>query len=193
MYFSHGQLMWDRVGMWLLARVRPGTDLASIGGSVRDIVWGIDPDVPIGEMLRLDDVVGQSTRGDQFLTVLLTGFGALALGLCALGVFGVTAYVTGRRAGEFGVRVALGSSRARIVRSSVARAFTPVAVGLVLGLAAARLGSGVMDSVLYEVGPADPATFAAVAALLACVGLLAAVVPAWRASGVDPVRVLGSD
>ena len=193
MYFSHGQLLWDHVGMWLLARVRPGTDVATIGPAVRDIVWSIDPDVPVSEMLLLADVVGQSTRGARFLTALLTGFGALALGLCALGVFGVTAYVTGRRAGEFGVRVALGSSRARIVRSAVARAFAPVAVGLGLGLVAARLASGVMDGVLYEVDPADPATFASVALLLGAVGLLAAVVPAWRASGVDPVRVLGSD
>jgi predicted permease len=193
MYFSHEQLEWDRIGMWFMARLRPGTDLATAGPAIRETVWSVDPDVPVSEMLRLDDVLGQSTRGARFLTVLLGAFGALALALCAIGVFGVTAYVSGRRASEFGVRLALGSSKLDIVRSSVLRSLGPVAVGLAAGLTAARLGSDVLDSLLFGVEASDPLTFGGVAILLAVVGLAAAVVPAWRAASVDPVRVLGSE
>jgi predicted permease len=193
MYFSHEQLEWDRIGMWFTVRLRPGTDIASIGPAVRETVWAVDPEVPVSEMLRLDDALGQSTRGARFLTLLLGAFGGLALALCAIGVFGVTAYVSGRRAGEFGVRLALGSSKLDIVRSSVLRSLGPVAVGLGLGLLTARLGSDLLDSVLYGVEASDPFTFAGVGLLLAGVGIVAAIVPAWRAANVDPVRVLGSE
>ncbi len=193
MYFAHGQPPWDNVGMWMMVRLRSGPEPASVAPAIRDVVWSVNADVPVSEMLRLDDALGRSTRGARFLTLLFTAFGGLALALCAVGVFGVTAYVTGRRVGEFGVRVALGSSRIEIVRTSVARAFAPVAVGLALGLAAARLGSDTLSSVLYEIDATDPVTYVGVGALLALVGLMAAVVPAWRAANVDPVRVLGSE
>jgi ABC-type antimicrobial peptide transport system permease subunit len=139
------------------------------------------------------DVLGQSTRTTRFLATLLSGFGALALGLSAVGVFGVASYTSGRRRPEFGVRLALGSSRSEVVRGAIVRSLGPVMVGLVAGLAVAAATSRLLTSALFGVRPLDPATFVGVTALLGTVGVVASAIPAWRASRVDPVSVLSSD
>ena len=192
MYFSHAQLPWNQMSMWLVARVRTGDPLDAVPG-VREAIWSVDPDVPIADVTTLSDALGESTRSTRFVTLLLSAFGALALALCAVGVFGVTAYTSGRRRPEFGVRLALGSSRSQVIWSAARRSLAPVAAGLVVGLVTAALGTRIIASMLFGVAPTDPATFAAVALVLTGTAAAAAVVPAWRASRVDPVAVLGSD
>ena len=192
MYFSHAQVPWDQMPMWILARVRSG-DPEALASAVREAVWEIDPDVPLASVGHLAGILDESTRTQRFLTGLLSSFGLLALLLSAVGVFGVTAYTSGRRRSEFGVRLALGSSRAHVVLSGLSRTINPVVVGLAVGVAAAVSSAGALGSVLYGIEPYDVPTFTGVVALLMVTAVLAAVVPAWRASRVDPVTVLGSD
>jgi putative exporter of polyketide antibiotics len=194
MYLSHEQVPWNQMSMWVLARVRPAEGgPTSYAAALRDAAWSVDPEVPITGMAHLADVLVETTRGTRFLTLLLSAFGALALALCAVGVFGVTAYSSGRRRAEFGVRLALGSSRTSILRSAVLRSLSPVLGGLVIGLLAAALGSGLLESALFGVTASDPITFVAVTLVMAVTAVLASVIPAWRATRVDPVRVLASE
>jgi putative ABC transport system permease protein len=125
--------------------------------------------------------------------MILTSFGLLALALGAVGVFGVTAYSVSRRVPEFGVRVALGSSRSKVVGAALMTSLTPVAGGLVMGLMAAAGLSGALKSALFGVEPSDAVTYVGVAALLAAVAVVASLLPALRASRVDPVTVLKGD
>ncbi|NNL29510.1 MAG: FtsX-like permease family protein, partial [Gemmatimonadetes bacterium] len=192
MYFSDLQIPWDALSLWIVARVRDDDPMA-LAQAVRETVWEIDPDVPISGVSRLAEVLNETTATTRFMTWLLTAFGALALALCAIGVFGVTAYSSGRRKAEFGVRLALGASRVGVVASAVSRSLGPILIGLLLGTVGAVSTTDYLASSLYGIEPRDPVTFAAVVVVMAAVGLLAAAVPAWRASRVDPVRVLGSE
>jgi predicted permease len=192
MYFSHEQVPWNQMSLWMLVRVRSVDPMDAVR-SVQEAAWSVDPEVPLAGATDLAEALGQSTRTTRFLTLLLSAFGGLALALCAVGVFGVTAYTSGRRRPEFGVRLALGSSRAEVVRTAVSRSLAPVAAGLIVGLVVAGLGARLLTSVLFGVAPSDPITFVLVTGLLATTAVVASVVPAWRASRVDPVTVLSSD
>lgn len=192
MYFTHAQVPWNEMSMWLLARASSGDPL-DLAAPIREAVWSVDADVPISGMQDLSATMIRSTESTRFLALLLSGFGAIALGLGAVGIFGVTAYTVGRRAPEFGVRVALGSSRAGIVTAAMRRSLQPVGFGLLAGVAGALATSNLLESVLYGVETTDPATLIAVPALLAAIATGATVAPAWRASRVDPIRVLNSN
>lgn len=192
MYLSHAQVPWNQMGMWMMARVRTG-DPEAMTRAVHEAIWSVDPDVPVSGTAHLADVLDESTGRTRFLTLLLSSFGLLALLLCAVGIFGVTAYTSGRRKPEFGVRLALGSSRSSVVLSGISRSFGPVAFGLVAGVAGAAGGARLLRSVLYGVEPYDVPTFSAVITILVLTAVLAAAIPAWRASRVDPVVVLGSE
>ncbi len=192
MYFTHRQLMWN-TSFWVMARMRPGVDALEQAASVQEAVWSVDPDVPISGMDELSRVFGASARTTRFLAGVLGAFGALALLLGAVGVFGVTTFTVGRRTAEFGVRLALGASRSEVLGSALGGSLVPVAVGVGVGLAGAVGTAGALGSVLYEVEPSDPATYAGVAVTLLLVATLASLVPAWRASRLDPVSVLNGE
>jgi len=196
MYFTHDQLTWN-MSFWIVARVRADVEPLARADAIRGAVWSVDPDVPIGGIEELAGVMDRTAATTRFVTVVLAAFGGLALLLSAVGVFGVTAYGVGRRIPEFGVRVALGASRAEVVGSAVAGSATAVVLGLLVGLLVGVVGASAstdaLTAALYEVEPSDPATFAGVAALLLVVALAAALVPAWRAGRVDPVTALRAD
>ena len=138
-------------------------------------------------------VLAGSTRANRFFALILSAFGGLALALGGIGVFGVTAYTVGRRIPEFGVRIALGSSRARLLQSAARRTLMPVAVGLTVGLLSALATSRLLESQLYGVEPTDPVTFGAVALLLGGIAAVASSIPAYRASRIDPAVVLNGE
>jgi len=191
----YAQRQWDLfpVGQFLLVRFGDGSDPLAHAAQARDVVWSLDADVPVTEVQSLDTVLDSSTRTLRFLTIVLAAFGAIAVLLGAVGVFGVTAYTVGRRVPEFGVRLALGSARGSLVGVALARAVGPVLGGLLLGLAGAFLLSRLLSATLYDVEPTDPSTFAGVAALLVTVGVAASLLPAWRAGRVDPIAVLNRE
>jgi putative ABC transport system permease protein len=191
MYFTHRQWGWN-MSFWIVARVRGDAPLEH-AAALKQAVWSVDRDVPVTGLDELARVFGSSAATTRFLALVLSSFGALALALGAIGVFGVTAFTVARRAPEFGVRVALGASRAGVLRTALTTCALPVGIGVVLGLAGAAAASRALRSVLFGVEPSDPVTFASVAATLVVAALFASLLPAWRASRVDPVRVLGSE
>jgi hypothetical protein len=192
MYFAHAQLGWNAT-FWVVARMRPGVEPLASAGAIRDAVWAVDPDVPVAGLDELSRIFDASADTTRFLTAVLGTFGALALLLGAVGVFGVTTFTVGRRTPEFGVRIALGAGGREVLGSALGRSLLPVAAGLVLGLAAAAVATRALESALYQVEPSDPLTYAAVGFTLAAVATLAALLPAWRASRLDPVLVLSRE
>lgn len=190
-YIPQTQWSW-RVSQTLVVRFANGDPLAGTE-LVRQAVADVDAAIPVTQVEALASVLTSTTRTSSFLTLLLALFGGLAVSLGAVGVFGVNAHTVGRRRGEFGVRIALGSTRASVVRTAVAGALPPVAVGVLVGVAGAWAASGVLESVLYEVTPTDPVTYGGVALLLLVVAVLSSLIPAWRAGRVDPVTVLNAD
>jgi putative ABC transport system permease protein len=190
-YFAHAQYPVN-ASFWIVARMR-GEGRATAGADeVEAAVWGVDPDVPIGGADELAAVIDRSAATTRFITLVLGAFGALALLLSAVGVFGVTAYGVGRRIPEFGVRIALGASKREVIRSALGGSLVAVVAGLGVGLLAASLSTDALRAALYEIEPTDPLTFWAVAGLLLAVAVTAALVPAWRAGRVDPVTALRS-
>ena len=178
-------------GMTLVART-PGAPSA-LASQVKDSIRQFDPNLPVADVRTMEDVVGGAMSTPRFTSVLLSIFAVLALTLSAVGIYGVLSYVVSRRTREIGIRVAIGAARGDVLQmvlgSGVSLALAGIALGLVLAFGVTRLLRGL----LHGVTPADPATFAAVAGLLTFVAALASLVPAWRASRVDPVVALKSE
>jgi putative ABC transport system permease protein len=160
---------------------------------VKDTIRQLDPTLPVADIRTMDDVVGGAMSTPRFTSVLLSIFAALALTLSAVGIYGVLSYVVSRRTREIGIRVAIGAGRGQVLTmvlgSGVSLALAGIGAGLVLAFGVMRLLRGL----LHGVTPADPLTFAAVALVLTGVAALASVIPAWRASRVDPVIALKSE
>jgi predicted permease len=192
MYTNNEQLGWT-VSLFLAVRFRDARDPMTHAAAVRDAVRAVDADAPIAQMDALQTVVGRSAATTRFLTALLLFFGCLAAALGAIGVYGVTAWAVARRTPEFGVRLALGASRAAVLLAATRRGLVPVAMGLSFGAAGALFAGRLLNQLLFQVSPRDPLTILAVTLLLATVALAALLAPAWRATRVDPTRALRSD
>jgi ABC-type antimicrobial peptide transport system permease subunit len=134
----------------------------------------------------LDEEIGQRRLG----MMLLAAFAALALSLASVGIYGVLSYFVVQHTQEIGVRLALGAQRRSILVLVMRKGMTLASAGMAVGLFGAFAMTRLMSSLLYEVSAADPMTFAAVAALLSAVAMLACYVPAWRAMRVDPIVAL---
>ena len=132
----------------------------------------------------------QSVSPQRFNMLLLASFAGLALILAAVGIYSVLSYTVRRRVREIGIRMALGASNKDVVQMVLTDGLKPILVGVILGLAAALALSRVVSSLIYGVRATDPLTFAAVALLLLLVGIFATIVPACRATRIEPVRIL---
>jgi len=170
--------------------VRSAGDPAMLTTVVRQAVSGIDPDEATATFRTMDDVISMSASGDRFNTLLLGAFAAIALLLTAAGIFGLLSYLVTQRTREIGLRMALGAQPSDVLRVIVGHGLRLVLLGLCIGVAAALVVTRWMSSVLFDVKPTDPLTFATVAALLAVVAFLAAYIPARRALRVDPMVAL---
>jgi len=172
--------------------VRTSPEHGNLIEGIQSAIAAADPDLvvtatPLSE--RLDDAVADP----RFYALVVGLFAAVGLLLAAVGIAGVAAHDVVRRRHEIGVRMALGASAGRVVRTMTIRVVVPVALGLALGIAAASALTRVLASLLFEIKPRDPATFAAVAVLLAAIALLATYLPARRAATVDPIEVLRAE
>ena len=194
-YVPHTQ--WNKAvgfpirGMTLV--IRAGGDPWALVGPIRQAVRSLDPSLPVANVRLMDDVVGAALSTPRFTGILLGSFAVLALLLSAIGIYGVLSYLVSRRTREIGIRVAIGAGRAEvlrlILRNGISLALTGVAIGIGFALWASRLMSGL----LHDVSPGDPVTFTAVGLLLTGVALIASLVPAWRATRVDPVVALKTE
>jgi predicted permease len=170
--------------------MRTTVEPEGVAASVAREVAGVDPGVPVGEATTMTAIVADELWRER-LTAQLTGvFALIALGLAAIGVYAVVAYSVARRTREFGVRLALGASRASVVALALREAMRPIALGALAGAAATMAASRVIQAFLFEVSAFDPLAFAAAAAALIGVALAAAWLPARRASRLDPLEAL---
>jgi putative ABC transport system permease protein len=185
-YFPLEQTPWT----FMTITVRPAAGAASAIEAVRDTVRGIDPGVPVFEIRPMSTWVSDSTWRQRLGMVLLAVFSAVALVLASIGVYGVMAYSVAQQTQEIGIRLALGATRALVVRMVLRRAVLLTATGVTIGAAAALPLAGLLGSLLFEVPPSDPAVFGTVASLLIFVGLLAGAVPALRAANTDPLLAI---
>jgi putative ABC transport system permease protein len=189
LYLPQGQV--GSTYLAVLVRTEPG--LAGIEPMVRAEVRRADPGLALRGVETLESAVGRSLAPARFYTCLLAAFALVALALAAVGLYGVVAYLVSRRHHEIAVRMALGADGPRVVGLVLGQGLRPAAVGVALGLAGAALASRLLASLLYGVEPTDPATFAAVTALVAAVLLLALALPAARASRIRPMAALKDD
>ena len=170
--------------------VRSSSNPAGVVSAVSAAVREIDREVPIRDVLTMDDLVANSLTQQRFNLLLLGAFAALALLLAAIGIYSVLSYSVRRRIQEIGVRLALGATLSDIFRMVVVEGMKPALLGVTLGAVGALALGRVMASFVYGIKPTDPLTFVAVAITLALVALLASVVPAFRAARVDPMAAL---
>jgi len=173
--------------------VRTDGDPRALIAPVRNVIRQVDPRLPVSEIRTLDEVVRASIAAPRFAMELLGVFGAIALTLAAIGVFGVVSQVVALRQHEFGIRAALGARPGQLVGLSLRTGVRQVAAGIVLGVAAAVAATRLLGRLLEGVTPTDPVTFAAVVLITAAVALLASALPARRAARAHPGAVLRND
>jgi predicted permease len=170
--------------------VRASGDAAAIATSVRAAIASVDPDVALFEVRTLEAQRDRLLAVERTMATLATFFGAIGAMLAALGVYGVLAFVVSTRGREIALRLALGARPAAIVRQVTGESLVAVGVGIAIGAATAAALSGYARSLLYDVQPLDPISFAAGVLVMAALVAAAVVVPARRASRVDPTRAL---
>jgi putative ABC transport system permease protein len=193
MYLPHAQFrLWNSgnpvrsMDVVVRSEGEPG-DLATL---LRAEVRTLDPSLPVASIRTMEEVVAASVAQPRLLASLVAAFAAIALVLATVGIYGVIAYLVGRRKQEFGIRMALGAGSARVVRMVLREGAWMVATGLLVGAGASLLLSRAASGALYGVVAADVATLVSVSALLAGVARLAIIVPARRATRVDPALPL---
>jgi putative ABC transport system permease protein len=157
---------------------------------LRRIVGQVDVDQPLFQVQTMEDALAAGHSTQTLAAWVLGAFGLTALLLSSLGIYGVMAFNVGRRWHEFGIRMSLGARPADVLRLVTSQALVVNATGLAIGLAGAWALTGLMSSLLYGVGATDPMTFATVATFLSAVTMLAAYIPARRATRIDPVEAL---
>jgi predicted permease len=173
--------------------VRTALPPESLAAGLRTALRPIDPNLPVREFVTFQDLVERAVSPRRFLMVLLAGFAAFALVLASLGIYAVISFSVSQRVQEIGIRMALGASAVEVQWRIVLRTMGLAAIGLGLGMAAARVLSRALGSMLFGVTPGDPVTFLSMGALLTGVAVVAGYIPAWRASRIDPMAALRSN
>src|SRR5262249_20517024 len=158
--------------------------------TLRSILKDLDPNLPLSNVRTMDEIISRSVAPRRFNMFLITIFAAVALLLALVGVYGVLAYTVGRRTAEIGLRVALGATPAKILALIVGQGMRPILAGMAAGVVGAIGLSRFVSSLLFNVKPIDPLTYAVVVLLVAVAALLSCYVPARRALRVDPVAAL---
>ncbi len=177
----------------LTLNLRTASDPAGLAESVRRHVQGLDPTLPVVNVFTGEDLLDQTLWAPRVCAGLLSLFGLVALALAAVGIYGVMSYSVNRRTHELGIRMALGARAPDVLRLVLRQGMTLVAVGLLAGLVASLVAARAISSLLFGVSAADPATYATLSAVLAGVALLAAYLPARRATKVDPMIALRAE
>jgi len=170
--------------------VRTFADPSRLISQVRQAVRSVDPNLPIGGIATLAEQVSSNLAQQRLIARLTTIFGALALGLACLGLYGVMSYTVARRTSELGIRLALGSTRWSALWVVLRESFIVIGAGILVGACLSLAGTRLVSSMLFGLSPHDPLTLAAAAMLLLLVSVASGLLPAWRAAQVDPMAAL---
>jgi ABC-type antimicrobial peptide transport system permease subunit len=187
-----GYQLAPRTYNFLTLSVAAGADPDAVN-RIRRIVWDVDPKVPILSAIPMREQVGNAISRPRFVLSLSGAFTICAVVIAGIGVYGVTAFWVARRRRELAIRIAMGASPDRVVKTIVGRSARLVAAGTAAGLLIALAGARVMQSLLFSTEPRDPITFVAVPVFLAVVALIACAIPALRASHIDPMTTLRAE
>lgn len=171
----------------MMVAVRVEGDPAAFAGKLKEEVWAVDPTIPLSNITTMERLLSEALAQPRFNAVVLGFFGATALALAALGIYGILSAAVAQRTSEIGIRMALGARSRDVVRLVVGQGMRLSLAGLAIGLAAALASAPVLRNLLFGVGPADPWTFAFVAAFLSSVALFSSYLPARRASRIEPL------
>jgi predicted permease len=179
---------WHSFPMALAVRAasNPGGMVSAVSNAVHEV----DREIPLRDIMTMDEMVANSLTQQRFNTLLLGAFAGLALLLAAVGIYSVLSYSVKRRVREIGIRLALGAGLRDVLRMVVFEGMKPTLLGVLIGAAGALALGRVLSGLIYGVKPTDPITFLAVAVLLALIALLASIIPAYRATKVDPMAAL---
>ena len=173
--------------------LRSSSNVAALAMPVQKIIGSLDPDLPVSGVRTLRETISKSTVDSQFDSLLILAFAVIALVLAAAGLYGVLTYLVTQRTGEFGIRIALGARRNQLLSAVLFDGLRPALVGLLIGLGGSAFAARLIKSMLYQTEPLDPTVFAAVAGTLMLVAAIACLVPAWRASRLDPMQALRTE
>ncbi len=188
-YIPHAQQPFPNAGVILRTTAEP----LALTHEVASVVRSMDPDMPIFDVRTMEDRVSESIGQPRFETSIVGFFAAAALFLAAIGIFGVVAHSTAQRTREIGIRMALGANGAQVIQTVILDGLRPVLLGLVLGMTGALALSRILSSVLFHVSAKDPSTVFLAAIVLTLVALAACLVPARRATQVDPMIALRAE
>jgi predicted permease len=177
----------------LTLAVRTIADPLTFSVPIQKQIAELDPQLPVHDVLTMDQIIEQSLGNASLSAGVVLGFGLLSLILASVGLYGVLSYLTTQRTGEIGVRMALGAQRKEVVRLMLGDGLRPALYGLALGITTSVGTARLIQSMLYGTGPLDPAVFACVAASLLLVACIACLIPAWKASRIDPIQALRNE
>ncbi len=185
-YFPYRQSPWR----YLTFVIKSERDRESVAREVRAAVASIDPELPLFDLLTMEERIHQSLVARRTALLLSASFGAVALLLAAVGIYGVLAYLVSQRTREIGIRMALGGTTRSAFELVLREGAVIIGFGLALGVGGALLLGGVLEQHLYGVGAAEPSVLGVVTGLLAAVALLASAIPAFRAASIHPVQAI---
>jgi predicted permease len=173
--------------------VRTASDPAALALPIQKVIAQLDRDLPVGNILTMDQIIGQSTLDASFNAKVLLAFAILSLVLAAVGLFGVLSYIVAQRTTEIGIRIALGAQREQVLKLMLMNGLRPALIGLVLGVVASVGATRLIQTLLFGTRPLDPIIFAAVCVVLIIIAALACALPAWKASRLDPMQALRAE
>ena len=186
-------LAGDSGGAGLAVRGTNNVDVESLALPIQKIFGQLDPDLPVANVLTMRQNIAVATQQDQFNSILVLALAIIALVLAAVGLYGVLSYLVTQRTGELGLRIALGAQRAEVIRLTLADGLVPVAIGLLIGLAGGVATVRLLREMLYGMSPFDWSVFSTVVVVLAVTAACACILPAWRASQLDPAQALRAE
>ncbi|HMG87817.1 MAG TPA: ABC transporter permease [Terracidiphilus sp.] len=173
--------------------LRSSPNVEALAMPVQKVLGSLDPDLPVSGVRTLRETISKSTVDSQFDSLLTLAFAVIALVLAAAGLYGVLTYLVTQRTSEFGIRIALGARRNQLLSAVLFDGLRPALIGLLIGLGGSAFAARLIKSMLYQTEPLDPSVFAAVAGTLLLVAAIACLVPAWRASRLDPIQALRTE
>lgn len=174
----------------MMLAVRTSVDPGSLTSAVKQQVWSLDKDQPVTNVLTLSELVSNSLAQRRFVMLLLVAFAVMALLLAVIGLYGTLSYMVTQRRHEIATRMAVGAQQRDVIKLIIRQGMVLVIIGVGIGLIAAYFLTRLVATLLYAVTPYDPFTYVGVSVLIALISLLASFVPAYRASKVDPLKVL---